>query len=111
MSISELLVSSFSGIFGMVSSWFGGINLASLFLPYLMIFDNLLKILLGHFSSIHFWFLLTLVNYFSILLFCIFGTFAGYILIVGGSLLEMELLSLIVIECVLSSFQQHKLPI
>ena len=66
--ISELLISSFSGIFGMVSSWFGGINLASLFLLYPMIFDNLPKILLGHFSSIHFQFLLTLMIYFSILL-------------------------------------------
>ena len=52
----------------MVSSWFGGINLASLFLPYPMIFAKLLKILLGHISSIHFRFLLHLVNYLSILL-------------------------------------------
>ena len=29
---------------------------------------------------------------------CIFGTVTGYILIVGGSLLEMELISVILIE-------------
>ena len=40
----------------------------SLFLPYLTIFDKLSEILLGHFSLIHFQFLLSLVNYFSILL-------------------------------------------
>ena len=42
---------------------------------------------------------------------CIFGTVTGCILIVGGSLPEIELLSLIVIECILSSFQWDKLPI
>ena len=41
-SISELFVTNFSEIFGMVSSWFGGINLASLILPYPVIFDNLI---------------------------------------------------------------------
>ena len=53
---------------GMVSSCFGGINLALVFLPYSITFYNLPKILLGHFSLIHFQFLLSLVNYFSILL-------------------------------------------
>ena len=42
ISVSELLVSNFSGIFGMVSGWFGGINLASLFMPYPLIFYNLI---------------------------------------------------------------------
>ena len=53
---------------GMASSCFGGINLAFVSLPYSMTFDNLPKILLGHFLLIHFRFLLSLVNYFSILL-------------------------------------------
>ena len=55
-------------IVGMVSSCFVGINLALVFLPYSITFDNLPKILLGHFSLIHFWFLLSLAIYFSILL-------------------------------------------
>ena len=53
----------------MVSSCFGGINLALVFLPYSLTFDNLPKLLSGHFSLIHFWFLLTLAIYFLILLF------------------------------------------
>ena len=53
---------------GMASSCFGGINLVFVFLPYLIIFDKLPKILLGHFSLIHFQFLLSLLNNFSILL-------------------------------------------
>ena len=35
---------------------------------------------------------------------CIFGTDTGYILIVSGSLPEIELLSLIVIECIHKQF-------
>ena len=89
----------------MVSSWLGGINLASLFLPYPMIFNNLPKILLGHFSSIHFRVFINFGKLFINFIVYIFGTVARYILIVGGSLLEIELLSLIVSECVLSSFQ------
>ena len=54
---------------GMVSSCFGGINLALVFLSYSITFHNLPKILLGHFSLICFRFLLSFVNYFSILLF------------------------------------------
>ena len=42
---------------------------------------------------------------FSNFIVCIFGTVTRYIMIVGGSLPEMELLSFIVIECVLSSFR------
>ena len=53
---------------GMVSSCFVGITLAFIFLPYSITFDDLPKILLGHFSLIHFRFLLSLVDYFSILL-------------------------------------------
>ena len=53
----------------MVSRCFDCLNLALVFLPYSFTFDNLQKILLGHLSLIHFQFLLTLVNYFLILLF------------------------------------------
>ena len=67
-SFQNCLFLVFSGIFGMVSSCFGGINLAITFLPYSITLYNLPKILLGHFSLIHFWLLLYLVNYFSILL-------------------------------------------
>ena len=42
---------------------------------------------------------------------CIFGTVIGNILIVGSSSPEIELISVIVIECVLNSFWQHKLSI
>ena len=35
-------VTNFSEKFGMVSSWFGGINLASLILSYPAVFDNLI---------------------------------------------------------------------
>ena len=51
-----------------MSSCFGGINLALLFLPYSLTFSNLPKILLGHFSLIHFRYLLYLTYYFLILL-------------------------------------------
>ena len=51
-----------------MSSCYGGINLAFVFLPYSATLDNLLKLFLGHFSLIHFQFLLSWVNYFSILL-------------------------------------------
>ena len=52
---------------GMVSSCFGGINLALVFcltLQHLQFTENII----GSFSWIHFWFLLSLANYFSILL-------------------------------------------
>ena len=55
-------------IVGMVSSCFGDINLAFLFLPYFTIFGKLPKLFLGHITLIRFWFLLYWVNYFSILL-------------------------------------------
>ena len=101
----EIFVYKFSEIFGMVSSWFGGINLASLILPYPAIFDKLPKILLDHFSLIHFSVFINFGELFFNFIVCIFGTVTGCILIVGGSLPEIELLSLIVIECILSSFQ------
>ena len=72
-----------------MSSCFGCINLAFIFLPYSMTFDNLPKLLLGHFSSIHFRFLLSLVNYFLNFIVYVFSTVAGYILIIGVSLPEM----------------------
>ena len=55
-------------ICSMVSSCFGGINLAFAFLPYSATLDSLPKLFLGHFSLVHFQFLLFWVNYFSILL-------------------------------------------
>ena len=56
-------------ICGMVSSCFGGINLAFIFLPYSVTLDNLPKLFLGYFLLIYFQFLLSWENYFSILLF------------------------------------------
>ena len=50
-------------------------------------------------------------NLFFNFIVCTFGTVTGYILIIGVSLLEVELLSLIVIEWVLNSFQRFQLPI
>ena len=98
-------------IVGMVSSCFGGINLALVFLSYSFTFDNLPKILSGHFSLIHFSVFISFGNLFLNFIVCIFSTVAGYILIVGGSLLEIEQISVIMIECVLNSFWRCKLLI
>ena len=53
----------------MVSSCFDSHNLVMVFLLYSSSFPNLPKILSGHLSLICFWFLLSLANYFLILLF------------------------------------------
>ena len=48
--------------------------------------------------------------YFLYFIVYIFGTVAGYVMIVGGSLPEMELFSRIVFESVLSRFWRDILP-
>ena len=111
---SESFVTNFSEIFryGVKSvGWnqFGFINFALLF-SYLIIYlftENII----GSFSINPFSVFITFHKLFFNFIVCIFGTVVGYILIIGGSLPEMELLSHIVIECILSSFQWHKLPI
>ena len=82
-------------------------------LSYPAIFHILLihrKISLDHFWSIHFRFLSVLDRLFLNFIVRIFSTVVGYILIIGGSLPEIELFSHIVFECVLNSFRCHNLP-
>ena len=87
----------FNSIPGMVSSCFDSHNLAIVFLLYSSSFPNLPKILSGHLSLIRFRFLLSLAKLFLNFIVCIFNTVTGYILIVGGSSPEIELISVIVI--------------
>ena len=71
---------------GMVLSCFDSHNLVMVFLLYSSSFPNLLKILLDHLSLIHFRFLLSLANYFLILLFV-------------SSALSLDIFWLLVVVC------------
>ena len=100
---SKLLVFSFSEYL----VWCRVGMVASTWLPYsCFILRNLLSTenIVGSFIADPFLVFIIFGKLFFNFIVCIFGTVAVYVLIVGSSLLEMELLSLIMIECVLSSF-------
>ena len=87
----------------MSSIWFR----CPIFVSFLSFTENII----GSFFNDPFSVLIVFDNLFFNFIVCILGTVAGYILIIGVSLLGIELLSLIVIEWVLNSFQRFKLPI
>ena len=98
----EFLLIDHSYIFwfqvALVSSiWFG----CPIFVSFLSFTENII----GSFFNDPFSILIVFDNLFFNFIVCIFGTVAGYILIIGVSLLEIELLLFIVIEWVLNSFQ------
>ena len=94
--------------------WCQVVLLVSTWLWYFCLIPLHLKIyqnIIGSFLIDPFSVFINFGNLFLNFIVCIFGTVAGYILIDSGSLPEIELISVIVIECVLNSFRRCKLLI